>query len=287
MHPVTTSAGLTPEQIALFQEQGFLLLPVLIDPAAFRPLIRELEAVIDDYARRAHAEGHLPELFSGTPFDRRLALIDTATDDMSDLWHRVHGKSHKTAGMFGVFTHPALLDVAESLIGPEILAHPQFNCRAKLPRQQSTVVPWHQDLGYLHPDADATFMVNFWIPLVDAPMESGALQVIPGSHRWGRIPHETIDGYLGIPESALPAHTVADCPLEAGGALLIQHTTVHRSVPNVSDRVRWSLDMRYSDPAQPTGREEVPGFLARSRAHPDQVAKSHLDWLALFPPAAE
>jgi ectoine hydroxylase-related dioxygenase (phytanoyl-CoA dioxygenase family) len=188
--------------------------------------------------------------------------------------------------MFAIFTHPALLDVAESLIGPEILAHPQFNSRAKMPGHKAAVVPWHQDLGYLHDDADETFMVNFWIPLVDAPMASGALQVIPGSHRWGRIPHETVDGYLGIREAALPSHTEADCPLEAGGALLIQHTTVHRSVPNVSDRVRWSLDLRYSDPAQPTGREEVPGFVVRSRAHPERVAKSHLDWMALFPAGA-
>jgi hypothetical protein len=44
--------------------------------------------------------------------------------------------------------------------------------------------------------------------------------------------------------------------------------------------VRWSLDIRYSDPAQPTGRDEVAGFLARSRQHPEAVAKSHLDWLA-------
>ena len=174
----------------------------------------------------------------------------------------------------------------EALIGPEVLAHPQFNSRAKIPGHQAAVVPWHQDLGYLHPDAEETMMVNFWIPLVDAPMETGALQVIPGSHRWSLIPHETIDGYLGISEAALPPHEVVDCPLQVGGMLMIQHRTVHRSVPNTSERVRWSLDLRYSDPAQPTGREEVPGFIVRSRTHPERVARSHHDWLALFPAAA-
>jgi len=274
--------GLTGEQIALFHEQGYLPLPNLLSPTDLQPLIAELEAVVDRKAREAHAEGRLRNLHEGAPFDRRLAKIAQEIDDPTDLWRAVHGKHHKTAGMFAVLTHPALLDVVESLIGPEILAHPQYNLRAKLPHQEATVVPWHQDLGYLRPDADETLIVNFWLPLVDAPMETGALQVIPRSHRWGRIPHEMIGSYLGIPESALPSHEIVDGPTPLGGALLLQEKTVHRSIPNTSDRVRWSLDLRYSDPARPTGRAEVPGFLARSRAHPEAVARSHRDWLALF-----
>jgi phytanoyl-CoA hydroxylase len=277
---------LTQSQIDAVHEDGYLLLPRLLDPAAFQPLIEEFEAIIDGYARRAHEEGRLRDRLEAEPFDRRLACIHAAMEDASELWAAVHGKNQKTAGMFAVITHPALLDVVESLIGPEILAHPQFNSRAKLPRHQATVVPWHQDLGYLQEEADETFMVNFWLPLVDAPMETGPLQVIPGSHRWGRQPHVTVDGYLGIREEDLPPHEVVDCPLPAGGALLLQHKTVHRSVPNVSDRVRWSLDLRYSDPAQPTGRADVPGFMVRSRARPESVARSHHDWLSLMEAAS-
>jgi hypothetical protein len=274
--------GLTHEQITFFKEQGYLPLPDFIDPAAFTPLVGEFEQLIDAHARRAYQEGKLPELFDDEPFDRRLARLYTALEDPQPLWRAVHGKNQKSAGMFAIIMHPALLDATESLIGPEILAHPQFNSRAKLPNHDATVVPWHQDLGYLHEDADETFMVNFWIPLVDAPMETGPLQIIPGSHRWGLIPHVKLDGYLGIPASALPPHEAVDCPVKLGGALLIQHKTIHRSVPNVSDRVRWSLDIRYSDPAQPTGRDEVPGFLARSRKDPASVARGHEDWLAIM-----
>ena len=68
--------------------------------------------------------------------------------------------------------------------------------------------------------------------------------------------------------------------------LLIQHKTIHRSIPNLSDHIRWSLDLRYSDPAQPSGRDGVPGFIARSQAHPESVAQSVDDWLALFETAS-
>jgi ectoine hydroxylase-related dioxygenase (phytanoyl-CoA dioxygenase family) len=184
--------------------------------------------------------------------------------------------------MFAVWTEPAVVAMAEQVLGPEVLAHPQYNLRAKLPNQPETVVPWHQDLGYLERDADETFMLNFWIPLVDAPMATGALQVIPGSHRWPVLPHEKVDGYDGVREENLPAHEVVDCPLPLGGALLIQSRTMHRSVHNTSDVIRWSLDLRYCDSRKPTGRANVPGFVVRSEERPDSVMRDWRDWAALF-----
>ena len=145
--------------------------------------------------------------------------------------------------MFAVQTHPAILDIVESLIGPEILAHPQFNIRPKLPNQDTSVVPWHQDLGYLQPDASETFMVNFWIPLVDATVENGCMEVIAGSHKVPLINHVTGLGpgrnFKGIVDEALPDGEQVQCPVPLGSVLLIQHKTIHRSVPNHSDHIRW------------------------------------------------
>ena len=63
--------------------------------------------------------------------------------------------------MFSVRTARPLLDVIESIIRPEFFAHPQFNFRAKLPKQQVAVIPWHQDLAYLVPEnADDTLEVK-------------------------------------------------------------------------------------------------------------------------------
>ena len=54
---------------------------------------------------------------------------------------------------------------------------------------------------------------------------------------------------------------------------------VHRSIPNRSQTVRWSVDTRYNRIGLPTGRSKVPGFVARSRQHPERVARSHNDWI--------
>ncbi len=278
-------SSLTPDQLDFYRTQGYLLVEEVLDPSVFDRLIAEINDIVDTAAQEARAAGDLSELHADLPFAKRLVYIHSQLADPEPLLRQVNGKL-KTEGMFAILTQPALLDIVESVIGPEILAHPQFNLRAKLPNQDATVVPWHQDLGYLQPDAEETFMVNFWIPLVDATSENGCMEVIAGSHRAPLIGHEHGLGpganFKGITDQYLPPGEQVSCPVKAGGVLLIQHKTIHRSIPNLSDHIRWSLDLRYSDPAQPSGRDGVPGFIARSRAHPESVAQNVDDWLALF-----
>lgn len=283
--------GLNSEQIAFYKDQGYLLVENVLPVEDLQPLIAELNESVDQNARKVQAQGGLSELFEDEPFERRLArLVDSVahpsqTSFEDTFFEGLHGKL-KTEGMFAILTHPAILDIVESLIGPEILAHPQFNIRPKLPNQDTSVVPWHQDLGYLQPDAADTFMVNFWIPLVDATVENGCMEVIATSHKAPLINHVTGLGpgrnFKGIVDDALPEGEQAPCPVPLGGVLLVQHKTIHRSTPNLSDHVRWSLDLRYSDPRMPTGRDGVPGFIARSKAQPASVAHNLEDWLRLF-----
>lgn len=283
--------GLDAEQIAFYKGRGYLLVEDVLPVEDLRPLISELNETVDQNARKAQADGTLSELFAAEPFERRLARIAESVTDPSDssfantLFAGLQGKL-KTEGMFAVMTHPGILDIVESLIGPEILAHPQFNIRPKLPNQDTSVVPWHQDLGYLELDASETFMVNFWIPLVDATVENGCMEVIACSHKAPLIDHVTGLGpgrnFKGITDEELPDGEQVACPVPLGSVLLIQHKTIHRSVPNYSDHVRWSLDLRYSDPGMPTGRDGVPGFIARSKADPSSVANDLEDWLNLF-----
>ena len=64
-----------------------------------------------------------------------------------------------------------------------------------------------------------------------------------------------------------------------GDVLMTMERVLHRSTPHTTNSVRWSLDVRYSRIGLPTGRENVPGFIARSQVNPERVARSHRDWL--------
>jgi ectoine hydroxylase-related dioxygenase (phytanoyl-CoA dioxygenase family) len=277
---------LIPGQIRQFQDDGFLIIRDLLPQEAVQPLIVELEQTVADVTNQAVQEGLLAaaNTYADAPFATRLALVSNACADRNWLWQRIQGKQHKTAGMFTLRTFPSLLDVVESLIGPEILAHPQFALRPKLPDQVETVVPWHQDLAYLVPEeAGDTLVVNFWIPLVNATAANGCMQVIRGSHRVGLLPHNfRVSLYKGIADADLPAGEIVTCEVDVGDVLMTMERVVHRSLANTSNTVRWSVDTRYSAIGLPTGREDTPGFVARSRAHPESVARSYHDWIQAF-----
>ncbi len=272
--------GLTEEQIAFYKAEGYLLLDECLPVEAYQPLVNEFQVAIDRRAREARACGQLEDVFADAPFDRRLALLCAAMGTDKRFVGEILGKAHKTAGLFYLLTHPAILNAVESIIGPEILVHPQFNVRAKMPGEAE--VAWHQDIAFLDPEVEKTFMINFWVPLVQTDVENGCLEILAESHKHGIIPHQKVASELEIIESRLPPGERVSSVLPAGGAALIQHKTVHRSFPNQSDHIRWSLDIRYSDYRLPTGRDQVPGFVARSAIDPDRVAKGHGDWLRLM-----
>ena len=271
-------------QLARFAEQGYLVLEDLLPDKAFGPLIAEIEEGIERGARESLEEGRIRQTFDGEPFIRRFAMIEKEAGGTSKAGRHVLGKNLKSAGMFALMTHPVLLDLVESMIGPEILSHPQFNCQAKMPGEEISKHLWHQDLAYLESEAEETPMVNFWIPLVDATKENGCLEVIPASHKTGLKPHGRLSAVWKrfIADEHLPPGRVVACPTRRGGAIVFHPKLVHRSRPNRSQGIRWSVDIRYSDPEMPSGREEVPGFLARSMKRCAEVATSHLDWLKLM-----
>ena len=284
--------GLTAEQKQQFHEDGFLFVRNLLPNEALQPLIDELAQRVDDGTRAAVEHGILDpsDTYNDEPFEKRLGMVSNACSNPNWIWSNYfRDQKIRTAGMFTLRTAPALLDVIESVIGSEILAHPQFNYRAKLPNQDITVIPWHQDLAYLIPEeAGETLVVNVWLPLVQATEENGCMQVIRGSHRFNLIDHNYQDptpghtGGKGISEAELPPGDIVTTELDGGDVLLTNERVVHRGLPNRSDTVRWSVDTRYSQIGLPTGRAHVPGFVARSRENPESVATSHQDWNRLL-----
>ena len=138
-----TNHALDSTQIERYHQEGYLIVRDLLPPPALQPLIAELERKVDEAAEVAVQRGLLDaaDTFTHAPFNTRLASMVRACADRTWLWQQVHGKQHKTSGMCTLRTWPSLLDVAESLIGPEILAHPQTVLRASLPKRRKPSCP--------------------------------------------------------------------------------------------------------------------------------------------------
>lgn len=287
--------GLTPEALAHFYDKGFVVIHHVFNDADLQPVIDEIDLEVKRRASMLVHQGKLSATYSEVGFERQLALISTETDQVAtSIWNGVLSGP----GIFHVLSHPRLVDIAEALCGPELIASSVYRLRPKIPNYSYGAVPWHQDSGYFEPYCDEALVVTVWIPLVDTNEQNGCLWVLPGSHRLPVVRHRLHDGgrYLEIAHEDLPDIEPLACPVPKGGVLLLTNRTIHGSFENRSEVVRWSMDLRYQSASLPTNAritrldsENVPSvdaggpaacyppeadFLVRSRLRPDEVVRT-------------
>lgn len=243
--------NLSNEQKEFFMDQGYLVLEDVIGDEFLSPVIEELNTEIDTRARQLFADGELKNLYKNEGFETRLAKISKETSLLAvSIWNGIlHGP-----GIFQLITAPPLLDIMEQFVGPEIIASSVYRLRPKIPNFGYGEVPWHQDSAYFEPFCDSHLIITAWIPLVDANIENGCMYVIPQSHRLDIVEHQThVTGkYLEVKDEYLPKENWVACPLKKGGVLLLSNKTMHASFKNQTDRVRWSMDLRYQSAGLPT-----------------------------------
>ena len=278
---------LDPEKLDV---DGYVVARGLLEPAAdLGDLIAEYEALVATLVDEKHAD-------QGATFQTQIASLMTQTDgqcaqalDISLPQQDVTEATpvHLGPAVFGLLRNARLLDAVETVIGPEILSNPVQHSRFKLPEDRLTdgtnsaltaATNWHQDLGVLLPEADDSLIISVWMPLVPVDEDNGCLLFIPGSHKRGLLRHESSRVNTGLPAEAVPGQQVA-VPMMPGDVLFFHSTTIHSSLPNRSDRLRWSIDLRYSPTGEPTGRPQFPGFVARSRRAPESELHDHAVWV--------
>lgn len=284
----------------LFEQQGYVVLEGLLDVREdLQPVIDEYHGLLDRLAEQYHEAGALSSSWNELPFGKRLAAIlrETKGDFYQHLEISLPQRGitpetpmHHGTAVFSLLRNQKLLDAVEQFIGPEIYSNPVQHIRVKppeqlLPRRQrnNALVAqaiWHQDQGTVREDADNTNLLTVWLPMTDATEENGCLVVAPRSHKRGLNLHCEVTSRPGTQE--IPDRLIgSDClplPMNAGDVLFMSKLTIHTSLPNRSDNVRWSFDLRYNPTGQATGRRWFPGFVARSRSNPDSELRDAEAW---------
>jgi phytanoyl-CoA hydroxylase len=303
---------LDPQQLETFDRDGYLVVHDVVDPLRdLGPIYQQYQTILDGICEALWASGHITSLYVGEPLAVRLLHVMTeviqgssieTSASLSQFFEislpkgfpakRVDGNTplYVGSGLFNLLRTPKMLDVIESLIGPEIYANPLGHVRIKLPgwliKEEQNVLrtgstPWHQDGGAFEADADATDWLTAWIPLNSSTAQNGALTLVPGSHRTGVMDHcpNPVAGQASIPLASIDLdHAVVE-ELLPGSVIFIHKHTAHASVPNnTEDDVRLSLDVRYHKPGQHPSIKEFPGFVARSEVDPDSVEHDARAW---------
>jgi hypothetical protein len=198
-----------------------------------------------------HRDGFLSPIDAFSPEEAR--EFRDRLEDFERREGRLFGKGHnfKPHLLFpwvdALVRHPAVLDPVEDIIGPDIrLFH--FTIWPKSPGDPA-YVSWHQDATYF--GLEPAVHITAWVALTDVPVESGAVEVVPGSHRRGQLHHGRFadDANLLSRGQTLTADFARDntvfMTLKAGQMSLHHTHLIHRSGPNLSNDRRIGFGISY------------------------------------------
>ncbi len=150
---------------------------------------------------------------------------------------------------YDLSTHSGLLDVAESLLGPEILVWGTLI--VSKPARSPRFVSWHQDSAYAQLDTEQS--VSAWVALTESNAVNGCMRVMPGSHRHGvehrqrPNPNNLLDRGQEV-ELEMDEDDARDVILAPGEISLHHFNMIHSSCANRSECDRIGFVVRFTTP---------------------------------------
>ncbi len=252
--------SLTGEEVATFERDGFLIRRGVIDKETLEGLQRVFADAVDRLADSWVEAGVITDAAKGYPFDQRWNVLRAQLPALyATAWRRILVSPE----VYALWQHPALLDAARTLIGPDLIAHSIWNGRPRDSAGHDTQrIHWHQDAHYYKQwDPTDGKLISAWVPLVRVDGDSGCLEMGPGSHRQGLIPQvPSVNGLRTVADEHVPANPFT-AAMEPGDVLFFSDLTLHHALDNNAGRVRWSIDIRFGEATEPVIRKSSRGYI--------------------------
>jgi L-proline 4-hydroxylase len=227
--------NLSAQQCAQFERDGFLIFPGLFSQA-------EIDVLRAETARLSALEAD--------------AVIRERTGGVRSIF-RVHEEDGATrsSAFRALVRTPRVLKPTMQVLNTDgvYVYHTKINTK---PAIEGTVWMWHQDYGSWQRDGcPRPDMATFAVMMTDSVEMNGALYVIPGSHKRGRIDpyydENTSYKFWAVPkqqmisilrESQKPVPIVGP----AGTAALFHCNTLHASGHNLTAEDRWHIYISFN-----------------------------------------
>jgi ectoine hydroxylase-related dioxygenase (phytanoyl-CoA dioxygenase family) len=202
----------------------------------------DVEAALADVAEVLFTAGWLRS--DSSPSDR-IPAEGAAYGDPDPIFKKTYQEVFNLELFHALPHHPALKEVMEMIAGGQALVHPKPIGRLIFPGCERLVTHAHQDYEFMGGDPE---FYTVWIPLHDCPIEAGSLRILEGSHRYGIQEHERENLHVPeIPIDVVVGDEWVEGQVNAGDVLIFHSLTVHAAAPNISGRMRISLDCRFQD----------------------------------------
>lgn len=229
-----------------FEDAGYAIIRGFFLPSELKALIDELEEV------GRYVIG--PHFHAGDDAD--CAMSPEQQSLLYDRLHYLMALSHLEGNPRVRALCKAVGIELPSLMGSS-------NMRMDRPSDSRHLFDWHQDTLYLLGSKNA---VTLWIPLGDVNLTNGTIQVIAGSHKRGIAPFRRISDKQPLKYVPLLQRDLAiDCEItedpttieaSRGDVVVFKQMLLHRSTPNLSRKIRWTVQLRISDLGDPDHRRQ-------------------------------
>jgi hypothetical protein len=147
------------------------------------------------------------------------------------VWHEIVKQPELNAIMRDIFdSEPVWIPIA---------AHRSSLPTGPLKEGQDIFAGRHQD-GFYN---EGMLFTICWMPIRDVKLDRGSFAVAPGTHKRGSL-HDTGREKNAIPPDAIPAEAWRTADFRVGDVLIFNYLTAHTGLPNPSNEIRLSLDVR-------------------------------------------
>ncbi len=211
-----------------------------------KPGKRLLAAEIAQYNQFGYVQPF--DIFDAAEIAAIRGYFDCLMADLGDAGaYGINCYQARMAGIWDIATDARILDHVQDIIGENIIcwASAILSKKPGDPRR----VPWHQDAAFWQLSPART--VTVWLAIDPADAENAAMQFIPGTHDQGPIT-TTEEGAGSVFHKGIAGAERLGTPftngLKAGQISLHADMLVHGSGPNLSDRRRCGLTLRYCPP---------------------------------------
>lgn len=234
-----TSRGeceVSEEDIAFFEENGWLKLESVFDEADVAVLSEDLERLMDEYAEESLGwEGDWREDYLDPEEREGTSLIA-----MHDL--QLYSEAYRQ-----MVEDPRLVTPVTQLIGRDVELH-HTTLHAK-PPDRGSPFPMHQDWAFYKHHGGPYQYIDALVHVDDVPSEKGPLQFTEGSHEFGALEHNEGEGQTPhLPPDEYYLDDATEVPAEAGDVILMSYHTIHGSDRNLSDEMRRLVRVGYRNP---------------------------------------
>ena len=216
------------EQRKQLDEQGYLIFKNLLSPSQIETLLARLEELWVVEGDQAGEENYIE------PGVRRLANL-----------------ANKGEMFRAVYAHPQVLEVVESIMGPDIRAS-MVNARDVPPRTGARM-PFHMDSdkGRVRDEKGYSAATAIWM-LDEFTIKNGATAVVPGSHLLNQSPKQVLADLI----ASYPDEIIVEG--QAGDVLVFNGHCWHAGRPNQTDGHRRAILVHYlrADVPRPENRRQ-------------------------------